>query len=66
MSTTRHILNHRSGDLELVLDEETGNFDLYFRSQPLPDPDFLRDVERWCKQIGTGWAGAPAPAPAIV
>ena len=36
--------------------KESGNFDLRFRSSPLPDPNFRKDLEKWAKKVGTGWA----------
>jgi hypothetical protein len=55
-TTTRHILNHPACTLQLDLDEDSGKFDLRFRSSPLPDPTFRRDLHRWAGQIGCGWA----------
>jgi len=58
MRTTRHILNHPAATIMLVLDEETGAFDLYPCSLP-PNKDqlaeFQRDSGRWCRQIAREW-----------
>jgi hypothetical protein len=55
MNTTRHILNHRSGMLELVLDETSGEYHLRYVSVTCADEDFIRDLRRWVRQIGHGW-----------
>jgi hypothetical protein len=55
MRTTRHLMTRSGGTLELLLDEDTGHFDLRCYPPKLPDPDLLREVRRWCKQIGNGW-----------
>jgi len=36
--------------------DENGEFDLRFRSSPLPDPDFREDLQQWCGHIGLSWA----------
>jgi hypothetical protein len=65
---TTHILNHRSGTLEVVLDEESGEYTLHFYSPPTTgntdedflrallrcDPDFLCDLRRWILAIADG------------
>jgi hypothetical protein len=35
---------------------ESGEFDLRFKTSPLPDPTFRRDLGRWFRQIGLSWA----------
>ena len=35
---------------------ENGEFELRFRTSPLPDPTFRQDLQRWSGQIGLSWA----------
>jgi hypothetical protein len=56
MRTTRHLLNHPACILQLDLDEASGKFELRFRSSPLPDPNFCKDLHRWAGQVGCVWA----------
>jgi len=56
--TTAHILNHSAATIMLVLDEESGQFDLCPCSPPPNEeqlPEFHGDVRRWCRQIARGW-----------
>jgi hypothetical protein len=39
----------------MILDDN-GEFELRFKTSPLPDPDFRRDLQRWSGQIGLSWA----------
>jgi hypothetical protein len=55
MRETRHILSHRSGTLELVLEEESGAYTVRFHSPPCAVPDFLRALKIWIRAIGRGW-----------
>jgi hypothetical protein len=56
MSTTRHILNHPAGTIEIELDESSGEFDLRFPTPLLNDASLKADVHRWVGAIGRGWA----------
>ena len=52
---TVHFLHHRACTVVMTL-SENGEFDLRFRTSPLPDPTFRRDLQRWSRQIGRSWA----------
>ena len=56
MRTTRHILNHPAGRIEIELDEDSGQFNLRFPSPLLPDANLKRDVHIWVGRIGREWA----------
>jgi len=59
MRTTTHILNHPVASIILLLDEDTGQFDLCPCSLPPSAeqlPAFHAAIRRWCRQIARGWA----------
>ena len=44
----------------MILDDN-GEFELRFRTSPLPDPTFRQDLQRWSGQIGLSWARSSVP-----
>jgi hypothetical protein len=53
---SHHILSHAAGSIELVLDEDTGEYQVRFLTPLNRHPDLLRDLRRWIRLIGRGWA----------